>query len=166
MTNRLSVLFVHGLEGNPQGSKARFLREHFDTVVPAMNTSDFSASVETIAQAIRERAPDVLVGSSFGGAVVLALLQRGDYRGPTLLLAPAGRHFGVPERIPEDVRVVIVHGSRDTVVDPEDSRRLAETGTPGMVELVEVDDEHRLATLVDSKRLASFVRSCAPNQVP
>ena len=157
----LKVLFVHGLEGNPQGSKARFLTEHFDTVVPAMNTSDFGASVETIALAARQRPPDVLVGSSFGGAVALRLLQRGDHRGPALLLAPAARHFGVEERIPEGVRVVIVHGTRDTVVDVEGSRRLAATGTAGLVELREVDDEHRLATLVDSGELAALVELAA-----
>ena len=33
--------------------------------------------------------PDVVVGSSFGGAIAALLLQRGAYSGPTLLLCPA-----------------------------------------------------------------------------
>lgn len=33
--------------------------------------------------------PDIVVGSSFGGAITLELVARGAWRGPTLLLAPA-----------------------------------------------------------------------------
>jgi hypothetical protein len=32
----MKVLFVHGLESGVNGNKARYLREHFDTNVPAM----------------------------------------------------------------------------------------------------------------------------------
>lgn len=154
-----SVLFVHGLEGSPQGSKARFLAQHFDAVAPALDTSDFEACVRTVADAISSRRPDVLVGSSFGGAVALALLQRGVFSGPTLLLAPAARALGLEARLPEGVPVIIAHGNRDTVVNPEDSRRLAATSTS--VELVWVDDEHRLQSLVDSGELAELVRRSA-----
>jgi hypothetical protein len=40
------------------------------------------------------------VGSSFGGAVAVVLLQRGAWRGPTLLLAPAAVELGVEPRLP------------------------------------------------------------------
>ena len=39
------VQFIHGLEGSPQGAKARFLAEHFEAITPAMDTSDFAACV-------------------------------------------------------------------------------------------------------------------------
>jgi len=38
---------------------------------------------------IKRHDPDVVVGSSWGGAVALACIQTGVWYGPTLLLAPA-----------------------------------------------------------------------------
>jgi len=154
----LRVQFVHGLESGPGSSKATYLATHFDSVAVGMDTSSFEGAVATQATQIAARPPDALVGSSFGGAVALALLQRGLFSGPTVLLAPAHVHFGVEGRIPDRLRVLVVHGSRDAVVPIDDSRALARTGTPGRVELVEVDDEHRLATLLERDRLADLVR--------
>ena len=64
----------------------------------------------------------------------------------------------VEERIPPRTPVVIAHGIKDDVVSIEGSRALAQTGTAGYVELVEVDDGHRLATLLEGDKLASMVR--------
>jgi predicted esterase len=154
----LKVQFIHGLESGPGSSKATYLDRFFDAETPAMDTRDFEGSIALQARQVAIFGPDVLVGSSFGGAVALALLQRGAYAGPTVLLAPAHTHYGVESRIPEGARVVIVHGSRDAIVSIEDSRKLAATGARGLVDFVEVDDEHRLATLLEGDALATFVR--------
>jgi predicted esterase len=153
----LKVQFIHGLESGPGSSKAAYLDRFFDAQTPAMDTRDFEGSIALQARHAATFAPDVLVGSSFGGAVALALLQRGIFSGPTVLLAPAHTHFGVEARIPAGARVVIVHGSRDDVVSIEDSRRLAASGGRG-VDFVEVDDEHRLASLLEGDALATVVR--------
>jgi predicted esterase len=152
------VQFVHGLEGSPQGAKARLLAAHFEALTPAMDTRDFEACVRVQHEALARFRPDVLVGSSFGAAVAVALLARGAWRGPTLLLAQAALRYDPGARLPEGVRVWLVHGLRDELIDPEESRRLARTGTPGLVRLLEVDDEHRLGALVASGRLAELVR--------
>jgi predicted esterase len=154
----MKVQFIHGMESGPGSSKASYLDRYFDALTPAMNTRDFEGSVALQAENLDAFLPDVLVGSSFGGAVALRLLQDGKYAGPTVLLAPAFAHFGVEGRIPEGARVIVVHGSRDDVVPIEDSRRLAKTGTPGYVDWVEVDDEHRLASLLEGDTLAALVR--------
>jgi alpha-beta hydrolase superfamily lysophospholipase len=86
---KLRVLFIHGLEGSPQGTKARTLGAAFHTETPAMDTRDFEGSVAHLAERVRRFEPDVVVGSSFGGGVAVALLQREQWRGPTLLLAQA-----------------------------------------------------------------------------
>jgi hypothetical protein len=151
------VLFVHGLESSPGGAKARFLARHFTALTPGMNTRDFEGCCAIQARAIRDFEPDVVVGSSFGGAVVLRLLGDGLWRGPSVLLAQAGRHFGVAEILPDDTAVTIVHGTRDDVVDIAGSRALARTGTPGLVVLQERDDDHRLQTLLEDGSLASIV---------
>jgi pimeloyl-ACP methyl ester carboxylesterase len=154
----LKVQFVHGLESGPGSSKSTYLHRFFDAVTPPMDTRDFEGAVATQSLHASEFVPDVLVGSSFGGAVALAMLQRGLYGGAAVLLCPAYRHFGVEGRVPEAARVVIVHGTRDEVVPVDDSRALAATGTKALVELVIVDDEHRLATLLEADALATLVR--------
>ena len=155
----LRVQFIHGLEGSPQGAKARLLAEHFDALTPTMDTSDFAASVATQAEAARRFAPDVLVGSSFGGAVAVALLAQGVWRGPTLLLAQAAVHYDPSVRLPQDVTIWLVHGTNDTLLDVEDSRRLAATGSPERVRLIEVEDDHPLHASVARGDLIEWVRA-------
>lgn len=162
----LRVQFIHGLEGSPQGNKARLLGSAFDTRTPAMDTSDFDACVALQADCISGFRPDVVVGSSFGGAVALALLQRGLWSGPTLLLAQAGLRCGLPPTLPADVPVWIVHGLRDDVIDPEDSRRLAAAGNPAVVRLIEIDDDHRLFNAVASRDLIAWVEELAAFKQP
>lgn len=157
----LRVHFIHGLEGSPQGAKARFLQSHFDAVAPAMDTRDFAGALETQAAALYTRRPDVLVGSSFGGAIAVALLQRGLWHGPTILLAPAAAKLGLPNHVPPDRLVIIVHGTRDDVVPLADSRALAATGTPGLVRLLEIADDHRLQGILDTGLLRELVIEAA-----
>ena len=158
---RPRVLFVHGQESGPQGTKARLLAEHFEALTPQMDTRDFEACVRQIAAAIDAFHPDVVVGSSFGGAVAVALLQRGRWRGPTLLLAPAVVELGLPPRLPEGVPVTIVHGTRDEVVPIAGSLSLARSGSPEQVRLLEVPDDHRLSATTASGRLPVLVRELA-----
>jgi hypothetical protein len=158
---KLRVLFVHGQESGPQGTKARLLAEHFDALTPAMDTRDFEGCVRQIGRAIAEFEPDVVVGSSFGGAVAVALLQRELWRGPTLLLAQAAAQLGVPLRLPEDTWVWIAHGTRDELVPIASSLVLARTGSPERVRLLELRDDHRLSATVASGRLVALVRELA-----
>jgi hypothetical protein len=170
----LRVHFIHGLESSPRGDKARFFAEHFDAVTPSMDTSHFPGAVATQRAALHAaaeagRSPDVLVGSSFGGAIAVTLLAEGVWRGPTLLLAPAAHRVGVPNLVPDGVVVTIVHGVDDDIIPLADSRALAATGAPGLVELIEVADGHRLGSLVTTGRLAALVREvhergCASRQ--
>ena len=157
----LRVQFVHGLEGSPRGAKARLFARHFDASTPAMDTGDFASCVGLQAAEIERFGPDVLVGSSFGGAVVVELLRRAAWSGPTLLLAQAALRRDAGAALPTGVRVWLVHGRRDAIVPPEDSRRLARTGSPELVRLVEVDDDHALHGLVASGELVTLVRDLA-----
>jgi predicted esterase len=161
MRSSLRVQFAHGLEGSPRGAKARLFEAHFTACTPAMDTRDFGACVELHAATLRSFDPDVLVGSSFGAAVVLALLERELWRGPTLLLAQAALRRLPVARLPEGVRVWLVHGARDALIDPEESRRLARTGSPELVRLIEVDDDHALHASVRSGRLVEWIRELA-----
>jgi hypothetical protein len=155
------VQFIHGLEGSPQGSKARLLAQNFTTCTPAMNTRDFEASLEVQAEALRAFRPDVLVGSSFGAALAVELLGRGLWRGPTLLLAQAAVRMLENPRLPEGVAVWLVHGTRDELIDVEESRVLARSGAAELVRLIEVEDDHPLRACVADGRLIDWVRDLA-----
>ena len=155
------VQFAHGLEGSPEGAKGRLFAEHFMACTPAMDTRDFEACVELHSEALVSFRPDVLVGSSFGGAVVAELLARELWSGPTLLLAQAALRRSPSQRLPLGVRVWLVHGTRDEVIDPEDSRRLAETGSADRVRLIEVDDDHSLHESIRDGTLLDWVRQLA-----
>ncbi len=152
------VQFIHGLEGSPQGAKARLLAQHFTARTPAMDTGDFDACVAVQAEVAGSFRPDILVGSSFGGAVAVAMLQRGLWRGATLLLAQAALRMGLPAQLPAGARVWLVHGLGDELIDVEDSRTLAAAGDRELVRLIEVDDDHPLHATVQSGELVSIVR--------
>jgi len=115
---------------------------------------------------LREFDPHVLVGSSYGGAIAVALLQRGEWRGPTLLLAQAALRRGQPVWLPEDTTIWLVHGTRDEIIAAEDSRVLARSGTPGRVRLLEIDDVHALHTTVEDGRLIAWVEALADGRAP
>lgn len=152
------VHFIHGLEGSPHGNKARVLAAHFDAETLAMNTSDFEQCVALHAERLRSRPPDVVIGSSFGGAVAVALLQIGAWTGPTLLLAQAALRRGLPPDLPVGVRVWLVHGTGDDVISIEDSRLIAQANRRPEVRLVEVDDDHSLHESTANGALVAWVR--------
>ena len=156
--SEIRVQFIHGLEGSPQGSKARLFAEHFETITPEMDTSSFDVSVDTQAAALSEFHPDILVGSSFGGAVAVELLARRLWQGPTLLLAQAAIHYDPAASLPPGVPVWLVHGKGDALVDPEQSRRLAATANSDEVRLIEVDDDHPLHASVSSGAIIDWVK--------
>ena len=96
------VLFVHGLESGPHGLKARYLAERFEhSLCVAMPNSatapsfvhDYEECLELQREALAAFKPDVIVGSSFGGALCLDLISRGFWRGPAVLLCPAHRNI-------------------------------------------------------------------------
>ena len=156
----LRVQFAHGLESSPQGNKALLLAAHFTAITPSMDTRDFEQCVDVHARALQTFRPHLLVGSSFGGAVAVALLMRRLYTGPTLLLAQAAVRYFSDAYLPEGVPVTLVHARQDEVIPFADSERLAQSGTPGLVRLLARDDDHALRGLCASGELVSLVAAC------
>ena len=107
-----TVLFLHGWNSKPGGVKPTYLAEHGHTVInPALPDEDFAESVR-IAQAELDRHhPDVVVGSSRGGAVAMNV----DARGAALvLLCPAWKKWGTATTVKPGT--VILHSEADDVV--------------------------------------------------
>lgn len=162
------MLFLHGLESGPGGTKARWLAERHGAFTPDLRTAalaevmaagriDGPEAYEAAAatsyaiarEALADERPDVLVGSSFGAALAVALLRDGLWRGPTLLLACASRRLLGDVPIPAGVRAVLIHGRYDDVVPLDDARWLAAAAGPGVL-LWEVADDHRLGAQLDN----------------
>ncbi|MDP2342778.1 MAG: hypothetical protein Q8O67_17615 [Deltaproteobacteria bacterium] len=171
----MKIVFLHGLEGSPTGSKPTWLKNAgHDVTAPELDTTlvrshlarwvaggspstsssaswalapaAWEAPLATARQALKAGGVDVVVGSSFGGGLALELVRLGLWRGPLVLLAPAGRKlFGITSV--EAPRVGILHGRCDDVVPLADSLALAEHAR-SEVTLRVVDDDHRLTASV------------------
>jgi pimeloyl-ACP methyl ester carboxylesterase len=132
-------------------------------------------NVQRAALLAQAEAVDVLIGSSWGGAVAAALLAEGSWSGPTILLCPAlqakGRLFGSESelfsadavtarlaRLPAALkaRCLLVHGDCDTTVPLSDSQALAES-TSIALEVIPGGD-HTLRLLLPDGRLARMVQ--------
>jgi hypothetical protein len=157
----MRVQFIHGLESSPRSRKARVLGERFDLLCPAMDTGDFEACVGLQSEAVAMWGPEVLIGSSFGGAVATALLQRGLWRGRTLLLATATLRRAMPIELPAGVPVHLVHATDDEIVPVEDARKIAAASDPAWLQFDEVEDDHALTRHVRDGSLVRWVRALA-----
>ncbi len=147
------VLFLHGLESGPAGTKARWLHARYGAATPQLDTTSFSAAVAGARAALSAERPDLVVGSSFGGAVAVRLLCAGAWRGPTVLIAPAQARVGLDTRLPPDARVIVLHGDADDVVPVADSRALVAGAGPGVELRVIAGGDHRLNRILDDGTL-------------
>jgi predicted esterase YcpF (UPF0227 family) len=108
----MKSLFLHGWQSVPGGVKPTYLAQHGHEVInPKLPDEDFEAAVR-IAQAEYDRhQPDVVVGSSRGGAVAMNL-DSGDT--PLVLLCPAWKKYGTVKTLKPGT--TILHSRADDVV--------------------------------------------------
>ncbi len=147
----MKVLFLHGWTSKPGGVKPTYLAEHGHEVLnPALPDEDFAEAVR-IAQSEADRhRPDVIVGSSRGGAVAMNL--RTD--APLVLLCPAWKRWGTARRVKPGT--VILHSEADDVIPIADSRELVRASALPDSALVVVGNDHRLA---DPEPLRAMLRA-------
>lgn len=132
------LLFLHGWSSDG-GRKAAFLWSlGYDVRRPGLPDFSFRRAVQIARQAEGEFRPDVIVGSSRGGAVAMCL---GDRQTPLVLLAPAWRFCGVEPRL-RTANVTVIHSPHDRLVPLSDSEELVRLN-PG-VRLIAAGEGHRL----------------------
>ena len=144
------IVLAHGLEGSPEGTKARTLRQAgFDLIAPDGRKKPLAQRIDELEEATRQGHDWVLVGSSYGGLAALVLAQRFPNRFCGLVLcAPALILREPPVKDPDTLVVepnlpcVVLHGLNDEVIPIEASRRLARRSPH--IELRELDDDHQL----------------------
>jgi len=149
----MRILFLHGWGSTPGGLKPTYLKDHGHEVLnPALPDDDFDAAV-AIAQAEYDRhGPDVVVGSSRGGAVAMNIDSQDT---PLVLLCPAWKKWGTATKVKPGT--VILHSRADEVVPFSDSEQLVKNGGLPSESLIEVGTEHRLA---DEESLARMMKAC------
>lgn len=76
----MKILFLHGWHSVPGGVKPTYLKDHGHEVInPALDDDDFPAAVATAQAEFDQHQPQVVVGSSRGGAVAMNI-NIGDAR--------------------------------------------------------------------------------------
>jgi hypothetical protein len=149
----MKILFLHGWQSVPGGVKPTCLARHGHVVInPKLPDEDFAEAVR-IAQAEFDRhAPDVVVGSSRGGAVAMNI-DNGNAR--LVLLCPAWKKWGAARIV--KLGTVILHCRADDVVPFAHSEELARNSRLVESALIEVGSDHRLA---DTQSLTSLLKAC------
>jgi alpha-beta hydrolase superfamily lysophospholipase len=136
-----TVLFLHGWNSKPGGVKPTYLAEHGHSVInPALPDEDFAAAVQIAQAAFDQHRPEVVVGSSRGGAVAMNI----DASGAALiLLCPAWKRWGTARTVKPGT--VILHSEADDVIPIAESRELLARSDLPETALIVVGDDHRLA---------------------
>ena len=149
----MRILFLQGWHSVPGGVKPTFLKDHGHTVLnPSLDDDDFEAAVRTAQAEYDQNQPDVIVGSSRGGAVALNIDSKDT---PLILLCPAWKNWGTVKKL--KLNSVILHSCKDDVIPFADSEELVDrSGLPPQT-LIEVGDDHRLA---DEEPLKAMVDAC------
>lgn len=111
--------------------------------------------IETTRDEIDDFNPTVVVGQGFGGGVAVFCLLEKHYVKPTVLLAPMHAELNRqmvfdwhgPRRLPDKAKLVLAHGTKDTVVDIKDSQTLAQDRKRCRFHEIK-NENHRLQSLV------------------
>ena len=167
-----TVVFSHGQESGPWGTKIRSMAELVRNMGCTADSIDYQGiadPTERVEKCVRECADIndtlILVGSSMGGHVATAAAADVGAAG-LFVLAPAYYMEGYEDLTPEppSTPICIVHGWHDDVVPVENSIRYARSCS---ATLHIVDGDHRLtANINEIKRHLEYFLNEVSGQSP
>ena len=165
-TSDVKVLFLHGLEGSPEGEKSTHLKEKWDAKSPVLRSSHlralraqypetdwakmpkeefnkaFSLVYSDALEAVRYQKPDVIVGSSMGGALLAKLIIEEKWSGAPVFLAPAIKPLLGDVVLPEMRNSVWILAELDDVVPNSDNIIHSSLSNGNLI--ISMNDNHRL----------------------
>jgi hypothetical protein len=149
----MTILFLHGWQSVPGGVKPTYLKDHGHEVInPKLPDEDFAEAVRIAQVEFDKHQPQVVVGSSRGGAVAMNI---NSGAAKLVLLCPAWRNWGTANTVKPGT--VILHSRADDVIPFADSEELVRnSGLLGSA-LIDVGNDHRLA---DQEPLERMLREC------
>jgi hypothetical protein len=146
----MKILFLHGWRSVPGGVKPTYLLQHGHEIInPKLPDEDFEEALRIAQDEYDRHRPDVIVGSSRGGALAMNLDSADT---PLVLLCPAWKKHGTARTVKKNT--TILHSRADDVVPFADSEELARNSG---ATLIEVGSYHRLA---DPEPLEAMLRAC------
>ncbi len=100
----MNILFLHGWTSTPGGKKPTFLKGHGHVVLnPALPDDDFDEAVRIAQSEFDHHQPNVVVGSSRGGAVAMNI-ESGNT--PLVLLCPAWKKWGMATTVKKNTAIL------------------------------------------------------------
>ena len=151
----MKILFLHGWTSTPGGVKPTFLASHGHQVInPALPDEDFPEAVRIAQSEYDLHRPEVIVGSSRGGAVAMNLHAPSTR---LVLLCPAWKRWGSARTVKPGT--VILHSEQDDVIPIADSRELLRNSGLPESALVVVGSDHRLADPESLRAMLSAVEA-------
>jgi hypothetical protein len=149
----MKILFLHGWQSVPGGVKPTYLKSHGHEVLnPKLPDEDFAVAVRIAQSEYDRHRPDVIVGSSRGGAVAMNIDSGGT---PLVLLCPAWKRWGSVRQLKRNS--VILHSRADDVIPFAASEDLIRSSGLPPTTLIEVGTDHRLA---EPEPLAAMLEAC------
>jgi hypothetical protein len=137
----MKILFLHGWQSVPGGVKPSFLALHGHIVInPKLPDEDFIEAVRIAQEEFDRQQPQVVVGSSRGGAVAMNI-KSGNAK--LVLLCPAWRKWGTAQMVKPGT--VILNSRADDVIPFAESEELVRNSGLPLSVLIEVGTDHRLA---------------------
>jgi len=104
----MKILFLHGWQSTPGGVKPTYLKDHGHEVLnPALPDDDFDAAVRMAQGEFDKHRPNVVVGSSRGGAVAMNINAGSP---PLVLLCPAWKHWGTARTVKPGTIILLFQG--------------------------------------------------------
>ena len=159
--NSSPVVFLHGLQGSPNGTKGAFLQKRFVNCLRPKLPADMYRRIAIVRELVKE--PCWLVGSSLGGlnALFFAMQFPALVRGMVLLAPAVGFYdasFCTPQQlerirctyVPKGIPCRILTGKRDELIPLSDVKSMIERSQElFQIELLELDDDHSLNRSLD-----------------
>ena len=149
----LKILFLHGWHSTPGGRKPQYLIEHGHQVAnPALCPDDFEKALAVAQESYESQNPDVVIGSSRGGALAMNLKR---VTAPLVLMCPAWKNWGDAKTV--GGKTLVLHSRKDEVIPFEHSQELLANSALAENQLIEVGKEHRLAS---PEALDAMLKAC------
>jgi hypothetical protein len=146
----MKILFLHGWQSVPDGVKPTFFAQHgHEVITPKLPDEDFEEAIRIAQNEFNKHQPDVIVGSSRGGAVAMNIKSGEAWLVP---LCPTWKKWGTARTVKPGI--VILHSRAEDVVPFAHSEEL--TKGSGAT-LIEIGTDHRLA---DLEPLAAMLKAC------
>ena len=136
----------------PGGVKPTYLAKRGHEVInPALPDEDFMEAVRIAQSEFDQHQPAVIVGSSRGGAVAMAIAAQT----PLVLLCPAWKKWGTVKAL--KTKTIILHSRNDETIPFADSEELLKISLRADCVLIETGNDHRLA---DDDSLRVMLNAC------